>query len=73
MTLQIFYTPRSKETLKSVYDFIGDKFGVNSADKFVIKAERVIALLAENPYMFKASTIDENVRIAFISKQTSLF
>ena len=73
MSLEIFYTPRSNETLKSVYDFIFYKFGIKSADKFVSKAEKTIALIAEQPFMFRATSIDENVRIGFISKQTSLF
>ena len=73
MSLQVFYTPRSKETLASVYNFIQNKFGTNSADKFAAKAEKTISLIAEYPFMFKASSIDENVRIGLISKQTSLF
>jgi len=73
MSLQIFYTPRSKETLGSVYNFIQNKFGINSANKFISKAEKIIGLIAENPLMYKATTIDETVRVAFISKQTSLF
>lgn len=73
MSLHIFYTPRSKETLKSVYDFIDNKFGAGPADKFVSKAEKIITLIAEHPLMFKALIIDDNVRVAFITKQTSLF
>ncbi|MEO6521832.1 MAG: type II toxin-antitoxin system RelE/ParE family toxin [Mucilaginibacter sp.] len=73
MSLQVFYTPRSKETLESVYHFINNKFGTKSADKFTIKAERIIQLIVEQPLMFKASTIDESIRIGLITKQTSLF
>lgn len=73
MGLAIFYTPRSKETLSSVYTFIKNEFGVNSAEKFSAKAEKTISLIAEHPFLFRASTIDENVRVGFISKQTSLF
>ncbi len=73
MSLQIYYTPRSKETLSSVYNLILEKFGKKSADKFVIKTEKTISLIAEFPLMFKASTIDENIRIALITKQCSLF
>jgi len=73
MSLQVFYTPRSKETLGAVYDFIHGKFGLKSADQFVLQAEKIVSLIAEHPYMFKASTIDANVRIGFISQQTSLF
>jgi plasmid stabilization system protein ParE len=73
MSLSIFYTPRSKETLSSVYNFIQNKFGISSAEKFGTKAEKTISLIAEHPFIFKASAIDKNVRIGLISKQTSLF
>jgi len=73
MSLIIYYTPRAKETLDSVYNFINTKFGTNSADKFALKAEKIIDLIAEYPYMFKATPFDKNVRIGLISKQTSLF
>jgi plasmid stabilization system protein ParE len=73
MSLDIYYTPRAKETLASVYNFISNKFGVNSADKFALKAEKTIHLIADFPFMFKASTIDQNVRVGIVSKQTSLF
>jgi plasmid stabilization system protein ParE len=73
MSLNLFYTPRAKETLVSVYNFIYNKFGARSADKFTAKAEKTIALIAQYPFMFKSTNIDEHVRIGFISKQTSLF
>jgi len=73
MKLAIFYTPRSKETLASVYNFILDKFGLKPANKFASKIEKIIELIAHHPFMFKASTIDYDVRIGLISKQTSLF
>ncbi len=40
MSLKIFYTPRSKDTLESVYNFISNQFGSNSTDKFALKAEK---------------------------------
>jgi plasmid stabilization system protein ParE len=73
MSLQVLYTPHSKETLTSVYNFIKNKFGIRAANKFVSKAENTIQLIAQHPLMFKATTIDETIRIGFISKQTSLF
>jgi plasmid stabilization system protein ParE len=73
MRLKVYYTPRSRETLNEIYNFIQNKFGIRPADKFVLKAEKIISLIAQYPYMFKASTIDEKVRVGLISKQTSLF
>jgi plasmid stabilization system protein ParE len=73
MSLPILYTPRSRETLLYVYNFISDKFGKTSARKFAVKVEKTISLIAEHPFMFKASDIDINVRVGHITKQTSLF
>jgi plasmid stabilization system protein ParE len=73
MSLPIVYTSEALETLTAIYNFISNKFGVNSADRFVLQAEKTINLIAEFPLMFKASSIDEKVRVGFISKQTSLF
>ncbi len=73
MSLQVVYTPRSKESSISVYNFIRNKFSIRSADKFLLKAEKIIELIADYPLMYKATSIDEKVRIAVITKQTSLF
>ena len=71
--LEIYYTPRAKETLISVYQFIFKKFGRGAADKFLVKAEKTISLLPKQPFMFKASTIDNNVRVGLITRQCSIF
>lgn len=73
MSLSVYYTPRSKETLASTYQFILEKFGVASANKFLLKSEKIVTLIAEHPLMFKASDIDQNVRVALINKRCSLF
>jgi plasmid stabilization system protein ParE len=73
MSLEILYTPRAKETLNLIYNFIHNEFGAKPAVKFALKAEKVVALIAEFPLMYKSTTIDPTVRIAFISKQCSLF
>lgn len=73
MSLSILSTQSSDETFIAIYDFIEIRFGKKSADKFLEKTENIILLIAEYPLMYKATSIDNNVRIAVISKQTSLF
>ena len=73
MSLEIYYTPNAKSTLKSVYSFIINKFGKRVADKFITKSEKTIDLIAEYLLMFKASEFDENVSIGLITKQCSIF
>ena len=73
MSLSILYTSTAKATLKNTYTYISIRFGARVAAKFLQKAEKTIALISEHPLMFKSSTIDIEVRIAFITKQCSLF
>lgn len=73
MSLAVSYSPEAKETLSSVCNFILEKFGLRAMNKFVAKAERTIALIAEHPLMFKQSEIDKDVRTGLITKQCSLF
>jgi len=73
MSLKILSTPNSDETFIAIYDFIEVRFGKKAADKFLNKTEVVVELIAEHPLMYKATSIDDNVRMAVISKQTSLF
>jgi len=73
MSLVIISTRKSRQTLRLTYQFIERKFGVSIADEFLQKVDRTVALIAEQPFMFKASTIDINVRIALVTPQSSLY
>jgi len=73
MSLEILSTQNADETFIAVYDFIEIRFGKKVADKFLEKTENIVALIAEYPLMYKATSVDVNVRIAIISKHTSLF
>lgn len=70
--LQIEFTPRAKETLKSVFIFILEHFGEKAATKFKSQANKVIILAAKTPYMYKAANLNQNVRVGLITKHCSL-
>ena len=70
---KVFYTPKAKDTLQLVYEFLIENWGQKSANDFLQKADKTIRSIAEQPFIFKASVIDLNVRLATITKQTSLF
>lgn len=69
----VVYTPKAKETLKLVRVFLIENWGEQSATNFLEKCDVLINLIVNQPLMFKATVIDVNVRIATITKQTSLF
>jgi plasmid stabilization system protein ParE len=73
VALTIFYTPKAKETFILVYNLIADKFSIKIANEFLTKAEKTIFLISEQPFMYKSSSVDENVRVANFTKNTSLF
>lgn len=72
MTLKVITTNRSRKTLSVIYKYIAGKFGINSANKFLVTVDKTVAQIAMQPYMFKATRIDEQVRVGFITKQCSL-
>lgn len=71
--LSIFYADRFNESFNYVYQFINEKFGISFANSFVVKAERKIELISKNPFIYKSSVFGENIRVAIITKQTTLF
>ena len=71
--LQIVLTDNAKITLQTIFDFIEDKFGAKKADNFLFKVEKILILVAKNPEIYKASPLSKNVRVGYISKQTSFY
>lgn len=71
--MRVRYTEAARLTLIAIYNFVDHKFGRKSADKFQLKANKTVNLIAQQPLMFKASEFDEHVRVGFITKQCSLF
>lgn len=64
MSLNVVYTKNAIITADATYTFILNKFGTVIAEKFVVKVEKVIRLIAANPLMYKSSAVDETVRVA---------
>lgn len=57
----------------AVTNLIENKWGAKQAEKFLSKTYKTIDLISKQPYLFKVSAIQENVRIGIISRQTSFF
>jgi len=72
MSLALFWTDEAIETFDSVVLFIETKWSKKDADKFVQHTQKILRLIADQPYMYKAS-LNNNVRQAIFTKQTSMF
>jgi plasmid stabilization system protein ParE len=73
MSLKIIFTDDATNILLSITNFIDNKWGVKEGEKFLEKVHKTLDLVSNHPYMFKASSIKEDIRIGLISKQTSFF
>lgn len=73
MALKVIFHDEAAEMLVLIGEFIEKKWSERETRKFLEKVQKTISLVAQQPYMFKASPFDENVRIGFVTKQTSFF
>jgi plasmid stabilization system protein ParE len=73
MALKIVFSADALEILLLIINHIKNNWGSRQSEKFLKKVYKILDLISENPYMFKASSFEENVRKGSISKQTSFF
>lgn len=72
MSLAIVWTDEAQQTFDDTILQIEAKWGERSVGKFVKETNGIINSISSQPYIYKAS-LTENVRQAFISRQTSMF
>jgi len=73
MALEIAFSADALEILLSITNYIERNWGSKKSEKFLETVHKTLDLVSKNPYMFKASLIEDSVRKGFISKQTSFF
>ena len=72
MSLAVFWTEDAKDTFDSIISLIAAKWNSKEVADFVNHTNKVIALIVQQPLMYKAS-ISNNVRQVVLTKQTSMF
>ncbi len=72
MSLAILWSDEATETFDSIVSFIEYKWSDRQAKAFVKHTQRILLLISEQPYMYKAS-LNNSVRQAIISPQTSMY
>lgn len=72
MNLAIFWSDEAIETFDSIVLFIEKSWTEKQVKVFVKQTRKVLMLISDQPFMYKGS-INNNVRQAFISTQTSLY
>jgi plasmid stabilization system protein ParE len=72
MSLPILWSDEASKTFDNIVLFIENKWSEKQAEIFVKHIQKILTLISDHPYMYKAS-INSNVRQAVISQQTSMF
>ena len=72
MSLTVFWADEAEETFDNIVLYIESNWGERHAKKFVQHVQKVLKLISDQPQMYKAS-VNNNVRQAVISPQTSLY
>ena len=67
------FSSRSKLQLDSLLDYLEIRFSVSSKKKFVLKLDKVIVIIQNDPVTFPKSNNDKAIRKCVISKQTTLY
>ena len=64
MSLEILFTDEASDMLVAVSTFIENKWGGNTANKFLDTAYQTFETVAQQPYIFKSSSLSESIRIS---------
>jgi plasmid stabilization system protein ParE len=73
MAFKIVFSDDGIDTLRSTASFIENEWGSKQAYKFLERVYKILSLASQNPYMYKAFSLSDNIRVGLISKQTSFF
>ena len=72
MVAEVVYTEPYKFTLATLIHNIESGYGTSSAEKLLDRVDSIVEKIVINPYLFQAISIDNMVRRAVISPQSSL-
>jgi plasmid stabilization system protein ParE len=72
MSLKIIFTDDASDMLLSIVNFIENKWSLKQAEKNFEKTYKTLDLVSKHPYIFKASSIKEDIRIG-LNIQTNFF
>ncbi|MGY4537420.1 plasmid stabilization system protein ParE [Mucilaginibacter sp. UYNi724] len=67
MSHTIYWTDEAHETFDAIVLILEDKWGLKQAGVFVKRVQHISTLIADQPYLFRAS-ITHDLRQAIISK-----
>jgi plasmid stabilization system protein ParE len=71
MNYEVIFAPNALSTIDDLYEVIFKKWGVDFATDFLDRVWKIMDLLKENPFLFKASESKKEVRLGLVDRHTS--
>ncbi len=73
MSKPIEWSPRSRQDYLKLLDYLADKWGNKTINKFNNRLQSVLKLISDRPDLYPSSGKKKQVSRCVISKQTSLY
>ncbi|PTB96002.1 type II toxin-antitoxin system RelE/ParE family toxin [Marivirga lumbricoides] len=73
MSKPIEWSPRARQDYLKLLDYLADKWGNKTVNKFNNRLQSILKLISEMPDLYPSSDKRKQVRRCVISKQTSLY
>ena len=71
--MNVFWTPESIKTFEQIIENLNTYWSQKEINKFVEQTEFTVNLIIKNPYLYKPSEKNKNIRKGFINKLVSMF
>jgi plasmid stabilization system protein ParE len=71
--MKIMWTPTARLTYFKVIDYLEEAWTKREIQNFANDVERVLKQISEDPYMFKTSRKQKNVRKGFITRHNTIY
>jgi hypothetical protein len=70
--MEIIWSTKAMKSFNLVVAYLTSEWGLSSVNRFIDEVERFILHISINPFLFKCSERNKNIRIGYLTKQCSL-
>jgi len=71
--MKVNWTPAAKDSFERILDWLLNNWTKKEVENFIEQTEKTIEGISQNPYMYKASSKNKQIRKGFVNRLISLF
>ena len=73
MIFEISFSPRSKQDLAAILDYLDAEWGASVSEKFLDKIDGLLDLISESPKIFSVVNKEKKIHKCVVNRNISLF